>query len=78
MKFKIEYPIHERNARRLLVDKKIKPVDQVAFLSSTEVEDIINENFAVIGYDENLNFYELITKKDYELIKSKVVTIKRG
>ena len=74
MKFEINYIGHERNARKLLVEEKIKTIEEIAFLSEREITDIINEHFVVLGYDED---YELVRKEDYEKISDYIKYVNR-
>ena len=46
-KFSIKYTGHERAARKLLLQLKIKPADDLALMSAPEVEQAINARFDV-------------------------------
>ncbi len=46
-KFCIKFAGHERAARKLLLHLKIKPVDNLALMSASDVEQAINARFDV-------------------------------
>jgi hypothetical protein len=51
----------ERNARKLLINEKLASVDEVAVMSSDEVESLIKKHYEVISnYGEEV----ILVKKD--------------
>ena len=44
-RFQIKYTGHEIGARKLLLDKNIKTAEELAIMSTGEIEDVINEVF---------------------------------
>ena len=47
--FSIKYTGHEKDARKLLLRKRLNTVEELAVMSTADVEEAINANF--IAYD---------------------------
>ena len=59
--FLFNYYGQERNARKLLINEKLASVDEVAVMSSNEVESLIKKYYEVISnYGEEV----ILVKKD--------------
>lgn len=60
--FVINYTGHEKNARALLLQQRIKTEKELATMTSREIEQSINAEFEVIQVGED---WLLITKEKY-------------
>ena len=65
--FNIEYTGHEKEARELLVDKNITTVQKIAYMTSKEIEDLINENF--VCYECGMDWLIIPKEKEKEFNK---------
>lgn len=75
MEYLFEYTGQERDARKLLIDEKIASVEDVAIMSSEDVEEKIRERYEVVAKaDEEII---LVKKEDMEQFDKLVKTLSR-
>ena len=61
MEYLFDYTGQERDARELLIDEKISPIEEVAIMSGEDVEEKIRERYEVVAKaDEEI----LLVKKE--------------
>lgn len=65
--FNVEYTGHEKEARKLLIDKNINTVQKIAYMTSKEVEEAINENF--VCYKCGMDWLLIPKEKEKEFNK---------
>lgn len=75
MEYLFDYTGQERNARKLLIDEKIASIEEVAIMSSDEVEEKIRERYEVVAKaDEEII---LVKKEDMEQFEKLVKVLAR-
>lgn len=75
MEYLFEYTGQERDARKLLIDEKIAPIEDVAIMSSEDVEEKIRERYEVVAKaDEEII---LVKKEDMEQFEKLVEVLSR-
>lgn len=75
MEYLFEYTGQERDARKLLIDEKIAPIEDVAVMSSEDVEEKIRERYEVVAKaDEEIL---LVKKEDMEQFEKLVEVLSR-
>lgn len=72
--FQILYVGHERAARSLLLEKQIKTAEELAMMTSYDVEKAINEAYACVQDGED---WLLAPKDKFDYINSLISWIKR-
>lgn len=75
MQYLFEYTGQERDARKLLIDERISPVEDVAIMSSADVSTKIQERYNVVAKaDEEII---LVKKEDMEKFEKIVKVLSR-
>lgn len=75
MEYLFEYTGQERDARKLLIDEKIAPIEDVAVMSSEDVEEKIRERYEVVAKaDEEIL---LVKKEDMKQFEKLVEVLSR-
>lgn len=75
MEYLFDYTGQERNARKLLIDENIASIEEVAIMSSDEVEEKIRERYEVVAKaDEEII---LVKKEDMEQFEKLVKVLAR-
>ena len=75
MEYLFNYTGQERKARKLLIDEKIAPIEEVAIMSGKDVEEKIRERYeVVVKADEEVI---LVKKEDMEQFEKLVKVISR-
>lgn len=75
MEYLFEYTGQERDARKLLIDEKIAPIEDVAVMSGEDVEEKIRERYEVVAKaDEEIL---LVKKEDMEQFEKLVEVLSR-
>lgn len=62
--FEINYLGHERNARRLLLNNNLATIEELATMTSNDVEEKINQNY--IAYQNGENWLLIQKEKESE------------
>ena len=75
MEYLFNYTGQERKARKLLIDEKIAPIEEVAIMSGKDVEEKIRERYeVVVKADEEII---LVKKEDMEQFEKLVKYLTR-
>ena len=75
MEYLFNYTGQERKARKLLIDEKIAPIEEVAIMSGKDVEEKIRERYEVVAKaDEEII---LVKKEDMEQFEKLVKYLTR-
>lgn len=72
--FKIKFTGHEKTARKLLREKKLKTANELAEMTSFEVEDAINKSFSAIECGED---WLLVPKEKMQEFNKLITWIER-
>lgn len=75
MEYLFEYTGQERDARKLLIDEKIAPIEDVAIMSSEDVEEKIRERYEVVAKADEEIF--LVKKEDMKQFEKLVEVLSR-
>lgn len=75
MEYLFEYTGQERDARKLLIDEKIAPIEDVAIMSSEDVEEKIRERYEVVAKADEEIF--LVKKEDMKQFDKLVEVLSR-
>lgn len=68
-KFGFTYTGHERNARRIILERKLATAEELSVMSNAEVASIIDENFTAYRLHEDW----LLVPKELEKEFNKIV-----